>query len=174
MNDSLISTLVIISSRQWLRKIYENSPAYKNGSILTSIKIGNSFRALRTVIIELASMLARFCGTERPPHGLRCRKFSLSISTERFGQLWCNKRFLLWKLSSVRDLNSPDFQRWCFCDLLLHLFAASIFLFTIERWLVAKLVEFCRLHFRWELTKDFSDDLTDMVLMIWATVEEAK
>lgn len=112
------------------------SPAYKNGSILTSIKIGNSFLTLRAVIQSESvqrRLLARSCGLLSLSDDMlliRCWcKFSLSFSTrERSGQLWCNKKlFLLWKFLALRDLDivTPLHFHRCFCDLL-HLFVSSI------------------------------------------------
>lgn len=174
-----------------------DSPAYKNGSILTSIKIGNSFLT-QLAVIQSASLerrqLARSClispyNDDMLREFLRscgCCKFSLSISMEeRFGQLRCNKRFmllLLWRFPSLRDLNFVTSSRFslasfhrCFCDLL-HLFASSILTSSQTPSEHFSLLDddnsFCVLHLRllidfelcveWNCFKGVADDGTIM------------
>lgn len=144
----------VSSNELWSVK-KKHSPAYKNGSILTSIKIGNIFLTLQAVIQSASvkrRLLARFCGLLSLFDDTLCCccKFSLSFSTrETFGQLWCSKKLFLlfWKFSSLRDLAIDTFSlhfHRCFCDLL-HLFVSN------RHFSLMNVEDFCVMHFSIDL-----------------------
>lgn len=128
-----------------------DSPAYKNGSILTSIKIGNSFLTLQAVIQSVSvvrRLLARFCGLLSLSDDILlilrccCCKFSLSFSTcESFGQLWCSKILFFWKLRVLNAVTSSLSFHRCFCDLF------SSILNRFRHFSLMRVDEFCVLHF---------------------------